>query len=92
MLAIKTNMKGIFTVSKQLQIVYTQISSSTFINLSRIQNDWTVACQSNNVPLPKKAVTEFKKRLLRSANEDGKANKAKLNFAKCGLDDKMVRS
>jgi hypothetical protein len=57
----------------------------------RIQNGWIEACGNQKVILPKKALAEFTKRLQLSASEDDKANKAKLNFSKCGLDDKMVR-
>ena len=60
-------------------------------NERRIQNGWMEACSDQKVTLPKKAIAEFTKRLQLSVTEDDKANKAKLNFSKCGLDDKMVR-
>ena len=55
---------------------------------SRIQREWVQACKRENRELPKKVLEEFKKR-MKFASKD-KANKAKLNFSKCGLDDQLV--
>lgn len=50
-----------------------------------------IACQNDNILLPRRAVAEFKKRLQRTVNNDEKSKKAKLDFSKCGLDERTVR-
>jgi hypothetical protein len=64
----------------------------------RIQELWLRICGLNGLEIPKKVSKELKKRIQLSIQENGKANngkgskanKAKLNFADCGLNDRMT--